>query len=273
MATEEPTMHTIDIRPGVSIAYEDDCFAAPWTSPETVLLVHGNSESSRAWTQWVPHLSSRYRVIRIDLPGFGASRAPKDYTWSAPEVATDIGRFLDALKITRCHLAGAKYGGSISLQLASAEPQRFLSLCIFGSPARGVGTGNADKIRAKGVRQWAAETMRSRLGSTASEAQIKWWTELMGATEQRSALGSSSALVTMNLDDRLPLIQAPTLIVTTQESGLQTIEAVKAYAARIPNAQVIVLDGDSYHIAAVEPELCARHALAYMDKASGLASA
>src|SRR5262249_61853910 len=94
-------------------------------------------------------------------------------------------------------------------------------LCVgsFGSPARGVGTGNADKIRAKGVRQWAAETMRSRLGSTASEAQIKWWTELMGATEQRSALGSSSALVTMNLDDRLPPIQAPTLIVTTPQSA------------------------------------------------------
>jgi len=257
-------MRTIDIRPGLAIAYEDDWFGPLWTTPETVLLVHGNSESSRAWTQWVPYLSSRYRVIRIDLPGFGASSAPKDYTFSASEVAGDIARFLDALKIERCHLVGAKYGGSISLQLASDQPQRFRTLCIFGSPARGVGTGNADKIRGKGVKHWAAETMRSRLGSTASEAQIKWWTELMGATDQRSALGSSTALVSMNLDDRLPLIQAPTLIVTTQESGLQTIEAVKAYAARIRNAQVIVIDGDSYHIAAVEPELCARHALAHM---------
>jgi 3-oxoadipate enol-lactonase len=259
-------MHTIDIRPGLSIAYEDDWFGPLWTVPETVLLVHGNSESSRAWTQWVPHLSSRYRVLRIDLPGFGASSAPPDYTFSAAEVAGDIARFLDALKITRCHLAGAKYGGSISLQLASDQPQRFRTLCIFGSPARGVGTGNADKIRAKGVRQWAAETMRSRLGSTASEAQLAWWTELMGATDQRAAFGSSSALVSMNLDDRLPLIKAPTLIVTTQESGLQTVEAVQQFAARIPDARVIVLDGDSYHIAAVDPETCARHALAFMSE-------
>src|SRR5262249_4722380 len=139
----------------------------------------------------------------------------------------------------------------------------------FGSPARGVGTGNADKIRQKGVRQWAAETMRSRLGSTASEAQLAWWTELMGATDQRSALGSSMALITMDLDDRLPLIAAPTLIVTTQESGLQSVEAVKRYAARIPNARVIVVDGDSYHIAAVEPELCTRHALAFIDEVAG----
>jgi pimeloyl-ACP methyl ester carboxylesterase len=261
-------MPAIDIRPGLSIAYQDDCFAAPWLTPETVLLVHGNSESSRAWTQWVPYLAARYRVIRIDMPGFGASTAPDGYVWSAGALAADIARFLDALSIERCHLIGAKYGGSIALQLASDQPQRFLSLCIFGSPARGVGTGNADKIRAKGVRQWAAETMRSRLGSTASEAQLAWWTELMGATDQRAALGSSTALVSMNLDDRLPLIKAPTLIVTTQESGLQTVEAVRQFAARIPDARVIVLDGDSYHIAAIEPETCARHALTFMAEVS-----
>jgi 3-oxoadipate enol-lactonase len=258
-------MPVVDIRPGLSIAYQDDCFAAPWSKPGTVLLVHGNSESSRAWTQWVPYLAGRYRVIRIDMPGFGASTAPDGYIWSAPALAADIARFLDALSVTRCHLIGAKYGGSIALQLASDQPQRFLSLSIFGSPARGFGTGNADKIRAKGVRQWAAETMRARLGSTASEAQIAWWTEeLMGATDQRAAFGSSSALVSMNLNDRLPLIKTPTLIVTTQESGLQTVEAVRQFAARIPDARVIVLDGDSYHIAAVEPETCARHALTFM---------
>ena len=261
-------MHTIAIRPGLTIAYEDDCFAAPWSLPQTVVLVHGNSESARAWTQWVPLLAGRHRVIRLDMPGFGASNAPADYSWTAPELATDIVHFLDALKITRCHLIGAKYGGSIALQLASQEPQRIQSLCIFGSPARGVGTGNADKIRAKGVRQWAAETMRARLGSTATEAQMQWWTELRGATDQRAAHGSSSALVTMDLDDRLPLIAAPTLIVTTQESGLQAVEAVRRYAARIPNAQVIVLDGDSYHIAAVAPDVCARHALEFIAQVS-----
>jgi 3-oxoadipate enol-lactonase len=261
-------MQKIEVRPGVTLAYEDDWFGPPWTTPQAVLLVHGNSESSRAWTEWVPHLAGRYRVIRLDLPGFGASTAPPDYRWTAPEVAADIARFLDAIAITRCHLIGAKYGGSISLALASLEPQRFLSLCVFGSPARGVGTGNVDKMRAKGVRQWATKTMRARLGSTASEGQIEWWTELMGATDPRAAVGASSALVAMDLDDRLPLIKAPTLIVTTQESGLQAVEAVRQYAARIPDARVIVLDGDSYHIAAVEPDLCAAHARKFMEQIS-----
>src|SRR5262249_8715481 len=65
----EGTMHRVEIRSGVWTAYEDDWFGPPWTTPQTVVLVHGNSESSRAWTQWVPQLADKYRVIRLDLPG------------------------------------------------------------------------------------------------------------------------------------------------------------------------------------------------------------
>jgi 3-oxoadipate enol-lactonase len=262
-------MPAVEIRPGVRMAYEDHWFGRPWTTPETVVMVHGNSESSRAWTPWVPHLSGKYRVIRLDLPGFGASPAPATYSWSATELAADLGRFLDALAIARCHLIAAKYGGSVAMQFASDQPRRLLSLCLCGSPIRGSGSGNADAIRAKGVRQWAAETMRSRLGSSASEAQIKWWTdELMGKTDPRAAFGASSARIDMDLEERLPRITAPTLIVTTQESGLQSVEAVKQYARRIPDARVVVLPGDSFHIAAVEPDLCAQHALQFMQQAS-----
>src|SRR5215472_8290801 len=132
-------MKSISIRPGATIAYEDDWFGAPWTAPETVVLVHGNAESSRAWYAWVPRLAARWRVIRPDLPGFGASPAPAGYGWGVTELADDLGRFLDALKIERCHLVGAKYGGSACIALASAQPQRLRSLALFGSPVRGSG--------------------------------------------------------------------------------------------------------------------------------------
>jgi 3-oxoadipate enol-lactonase len=262
-------MPKVEVRPGVEMAYEDHWFGQPWTVPQTVVMVHGNSESSRAWAPWVPHLSGQYRVVRPDLPGFGASPVPASYSWSATELAGDLGRFLDALKIDRCHLIAAKYGGSVAMQFASVEPRRLLSLVLCGSPVRGSGSGNADAIRVKGVRQWAADTMRSRLGSSASEAQIKWWTdELMGKTDPRAAFGASSARIDMDLEERLPQISAPTLILTTQESGLQSVKAVKLYARRLPDAHVIVLPGDNFHIAAVEPDICAQHALRFMAAAA-----
>lgn len=262
-------MHKVELRAGLSLAYEDHWFGPPWTTPEAVVMVHGNAESSRAWVQWVPHLAGRYRVIRPDLPGFGASTVPAGYGFSASELAADIGRFLDALGISRCHLIGAKYGGSACMQFASDQPHRLLSLCLFGSPIRGSGTGNADAIRAKGVRQWAADTMRSRLGGMASDAQVRWWAdELMGQTADCAAFGASAARIDMDLDTRLSRITVPTLIVTTAESGLQTVEAVERYATLLPDARVVVLPGDSFHIAAVEPALCARHALAFIEPIS-----
>ena len=262
-------MPVIELRPGLDMAYEDHWFGPPWTTPETIVMIHGNSESSRAWGQWVPHLAGKYRVVRPDLPGFGASSAPLDYGFTAKELASDIGRFLDALGIKSCHLIGAKYGGSACMQFASEQPHRLLSLCLFGSPVRGSGSGNADLIRLKGVHQWATETMRARLGSAASEAQLRWWAdELMGKTAQTSAFGASSARIDMELDAGLSRIAAPTLIVTTTESGLQSVEAVERYAKNFPDARVLVLPGDSYHIAAVEPELCARHALTFIEQAS-----
>jgi 3-oxoadipate enol-lactonase len=262
-------MKSLEIRPNVIMAYEDHCFAEPWSVPQTIVMVHGNAESSRAWTCWVPQLARKYRVVRPDMPGFGASREPPDYSWSVTELAADLGHFLDRMDIAKCHLVGAKYGGSVAMQFAIDHSDRLFSLALFGAPVRGSGTGNADKIRTSGVRRWAADTQRARLGSTCSDAQISWWTDkLMAQTNPRAAFSASSARVDMELEQGLSGITCPTLIVTTNESGLQSVAAVDAYARRMPHARVVVLPGDSYHIAAAEPDLCADLLLRFIQDSS-----
>ena len=105
--------------------------------------------------------------------------------------------------------------------------------------------------------------------SDLTEAQLKWWAdELMGKTSSKAAYSASAARIDMELEEQLSRITCPTLIVTTHESGLQSVEAVRKYAKKIPNARVVVMPGDSYHVAAVEPELCAKHALGFMQTVS-----
>jgi hypothetical protein len=48
--------------------YEIDDFTDPWTTPETILMVHGNRESGAAWYGWVPTLARRYRVVPSGNP-------------------------------------------------------------------------------------------------------------------------------------------------------------------------------------------------------------
>ncbi len=263
-------MNNVEIRPGVSIAYQDHCFVEPWTKPQTVVMVHGNAESSRAWTCWVPHLAGKYRVVRPDMPGFGASREPPGYRWSVTELAADLGRFLEALHIEKCHLIAAKYGGSVTMEFAIDHSDQLFSLALFGSPVRGSGSGNADKIRTLGVREWAAHTQRARLGSNASDAQIAWWTdELMAKTDPRAAFSASAARIDMELEHRLSRIACPTLIVTTKESGLQSVAAVEAYARRMPDARVIVIPGRQLSYCRGRADLCAGHLLHFLRGISG----
>ena len=75
-------------------------YTDPWTTPETILMLHGNAESGEAWYGWVPTLARKYRVVRPDMRGFGASTVmPRDYPWTVEGLADDYIAFMDALKI------------------------------------------------------------------------------------------------------------------------------------------------------------------------------
>lgn len=259
-------MPDIEVRPGVRLHCRDDWFGAPWLAGEPIVLVHGVAESGIAWNQWICPLADSFRVLRPDLPGFGLSPVPDDYSWTAAEIAADLARLLDAMAIGRFHLVGAKYGGSIAMELAVQQGGRVRSLSVMGGPTRGDGKGAVPaRIREVGVRAWAAETQRSRLGPDAPEEQVIWWTEgLMGKADPRPCIGCSGARAMMDLDARLAAIEAPTLVVTTEDSGLQSVAAVQAYCDRIPDARMVVMPGAAYHVAVTRPKECAAEVLAFI---------
>jgi 3-oxoadipate enol-lactonase len=272
--TQDGTLSKHQVRQGVTIACADQWFGAPWQTAEPILLLHGVAESHVAWQQWVPYLSGRFRVLCPDLPGFGQSPLPANYTCTTQQVAGDIIRLMDTLKIDRFHLVGAKIGGSTALQLAADYPDRVKTLAVFGTPAKGAAGGKADLtsfpawIRKDGVRGWAAATMSSRLGSEASPEMTAWWTDdLMGQATPAACIGYSGAAGTMDLEPILNKITAPTLVVTTEASPLQPVSAARAYQEKIPKSKLLVLPGNSYHIAAVRPQECATQTLRFIESA------
>ena len=252
----------VNAGPGVVLAYEDDCFVEPWRSHETLLLVHGIAESSRAWIRWVPPLAAEFRVLRVDLPGLGDSTAPPDYDWSLKRVVADLHAFLDALGIAKVHLVAAKFGGCIAMQFAADYPSRVSSLAVFGSPFQGRSDNNdlgaeSDRIKAMGTRAWAAAGQQRRLGSEASQAQVRWWTEeLMGKADVRACAGYAATTGTTDLADTVGKIKAPTLVVTTAQSSMQSVSTAERFTNLIADAELVVLPGDLYHLAAVRPNEC-----------------
>src|SRR2546427_6877986 len=119
----------------LQLHYLVDDFTEPWTKPETILLLHGNAESSLAWYAWVPLLARRFRVVRPDMRGYGASTPmPRDFKWTLDVIIDDYARLMDSLGVGRFHLVAAKIGGGIARAFAARRPERVAALTVIGSP-------------------------------------------------------------------------------------------------------------------------------------------
>ncbi|HET6294728.1 MAG TPA: alpha/beta hydrolase [Kribbella sp.] len=271
-------MPVIETSDACTMYYSEECHADPWgPEPETVLLVHGMAESSRSWTAWVPHLSRRYRVVRVDLPGFDRSTVDiETYDFSIASLATELANFLAVTGWESAHIVGAKLGGSISLDFASRFPERTRSVTALTGPLWAEGNGRIShqpdipgKVTAAGTEQWAGETMGYRLGSGVSDAQREWWAKLMGATNKDLVARAASHNAGLDLRPRLALIRAKALMITSQASTLANGPSRDLWNAEVhDNYGFLVLPVDGYHVAAAVPDLCADIVAAFIGGAS-----
>jgi 3-oxoadipate enol-lactonase len=261
--------------PDLAMHYEVDDFTDPWRATETILLLHGNAESSLAWYGWVPSLARRYRVVRPDMRGFGASTPmPRDFPWTLDGLVDDFVRLMDLLEVSRFHLVGAKIGGTIARAFAARRPDRVITLTIVGSPppmregAAERAPSLADEFAAEGVEAWARRTMAGRLGGGFPADGVEWWIQFMGRTAVSTQIGFMKTIACADIRVDVPRIACPTLVITTDGSGLASVEETRAWQQQIPNSTLLVLPGDSYHVAASHAERCAEATLDFIARSA-----
>ena len=264
-------MATLRVTPDCTLHYLVDDYSDPWREPQTVLMMHGNAESGAAWYAWVPQLARHYRVVRPDMRGFGASTPmPRDFHWTLDRICDDYIVLMDHLGIDRFHVVAAKIGGTIARYFAARHADRVLTLTVVGTPPprRGVGRRPElmEEFEKQGVQRWALRTMSGRLGSRFPAEGLEWWIRFMGRTAVSTQLGFMPTIADADITDALPRIRCPTLVITTEGSGLGSVEEMRAWQRMIPRSQLLVLPGDSYHVAASDGDRCARETLAFIER-------
>jgi 3-oxoadipate enol-lactonase len=262
--------------PDLDMHYQVDDFTDPWRTPETILMLHGNAESGLAWYAWVPALARHYRVVRPDMRGFGQSSAmPRDYPWTLDRLVEDFCSLMDHLGIDRFHLVGAKIGGTIARAFAARRPERVKTLTVVGTPPpfrEGVAEKVPETVRMfedHGVEYWARQNMANRLGSAFPKEGFDFWVKYMGRTAVSTQLGFMGTIACADIRADIPKIKCPTLVVTTAESGLGSVASMRAWQEQIPGSELIVLPGNSYHVAATHAAESAAATLDFIARRGG----
>lgn len=257
--------------PDLDMHYQVDDFTDPWRQPDTVLMLHGNAESGLAWYAWIPKVARQYRVVRPDMRGFGQSTPmPREYPWTLDRLVEDFCLLMDHLGVDRFHLVGAKIGGTVARAFAARRPERVKTLTVVGTPPplrAGAAERVPDLIRdfeAHGVEHWARQNMGSRLGGAFAPEGFEWWTRFMGRTALSTQLGFMPTIACADIRADVPKIACPTLVITTRESGLATVDETRAWQEQILDSELLVLPGNSYHVAATHADRAAEATLEFI---------
>jgi pimeloyl-ACP methyl ester carboxylesterase len=96
----------------------------PRDDASPIVLLHGTVSSLHTWDGWAAALTSRRRVIRFDLPGFGLTGPSPDGTYSVDNDVRLVIAVLDHLDIKQCVLGGNSLGGGVSCRTALAYPSQ-----------------------------------------------------------------------------------------------------------------------------------------------------
>lgn len=125
----------------VHIAYTDN-----GDGDTTLLFVHGWCINKAYWDSQVAHFDKRYRVVAIDLGGFGKSGKNRS-NWDTQAFASDINTVIDQLKLKNVVLIGHSMAGSIVLQAALNQPDKVIGIVgVDNFKSVGGSFTNKDKI-------------------------------------------------------------------------------------------------------------------------------
>lgn len=124
-----PTTSNFRVVDGIRIHYQEQFIER---SSEVVILLHGFCSSTYTWKDcFTPLVEAGYRVIAVDLKGFGFSEKPLDKRYNIKDQVNIIIRLMDSLAIKQAIFIGNSYGGAISMACALRHPERVKKLVLL----------------------------------------------------------------------------------------------------------------------------------------------
>ncbi len=254
--TQESTSRFVEL-PSGKMHYNE---AGP-VDGHPVILIHGSGAGASGWSNYnpnIPALAETFRVLAIDVIGWGQSDAVKDNVFNGP---VQVIEFMDALGIEKAALIGNSMGGMIAAAAAARYQDRISHLVTMGpgafvdTPALFSSGGPSEgiKVLLEGYQNPSPETMRKLVAimafdpAMASEevAQQRSQATLARPDHIENALRGfqTGALVAYQISPREAAgITAPAMLIHGRDDRVVHYENTLRLLAAIPNSRAVLFN-------------------------------
>lgn len=222
---------------------------------EPLILIHGLGESIEGWTFQYDEFSKHFRVIALDLRGFGMSDVPESI--AVEDFARDVKNLMDYLGLDKANLLGLSMGGVVCLEFYRKYPEMVKSLILANT---------LHKLPEEAKPMF--EQRLKLLESSPDMSQIAEFIAEMSIHQDRKDLKDmvrtiirknnkefytmvTAEIGRVNYESLLPQIKVPTLVIVA-EYDITTPPALGREIARLIPSSKIVEVRNSAHLAKLE---------------------
>lgn len=260
---------------GLRIHYKDEGQGPP------LLLLHGTAASLHTWDGWADTLTDRFRLVRLDLPGFGLTGPAADGDHSVERRMAALDLLLDHLQLPQASVAGNSLGGHIAWRYAVARPERVERLLLLdasGYPfkrdpeqgqrsvfdlARQPGGGLLTRFTPrflveKGLRQVYVDH------SKITPELVDRYYELLLREGNREALLQGLLHRGESHHELIPSIQQRTLVMWGREDRWIPVEHAERFHRELPDSELVIYDGVGHVPMEEIPQRSAEDAAAFL---------
>lgn len=225
-------------------------------SGEPLVFVSGLGGTASYWRPQVPAFSTRYRVITYDHRGTGASDR-RQRVFSIDQMTAELAALMDALGIERAHIVGWSTGGAIGQTLAIEQPRRVARMVLCSTwthcdpwfrrlfeARREVLRQGGSALYSEFYPLWVYSPEHVNAHDAAIEEERRQ--AAAAAPPVEVVMGRINALLAFDRRAGLPRIQAPTLVVASENDYVIPSYHAEALARAIPGARLAILRGGGH---------------------------
>ena len=244
-------------------------------SSETIICLHGIGGDNESFEPQVNGLSSKYRIISWNMPGYKGSKPLENFSFQG--LSTSLNEFLSDLKLEKVTLMGQSIGGMLAQEFYYHYPKKVKSLILIATTSAFGGRNEEFKkeflekrlkpiLEGKKMKDLAKRFVPSILSKTATSDVINKAIESMEGVSEETYKKVIECLVTFDRYKDLPLIQVPCCLISGSEDNNSPSKTMKKMSDKLRFSEYYDLKNTGHLVNLESPVKTNNIVLKFLDK-------